>query len=62
MVPDEILSRQFILTTQGLAQSEFSYKKDNYKKKIREMSTAWNQTRWIKRFAVGPMITPEYYD
>ncbi|MBA0574951.1 hypothetical protein Golob_027981, partial [Gossypium lobatum] len=31
-------SRQFIPVTQGLAQCEFSYKGDNYKRKIREMS------------------------
>ncbi|MBA0845839.1 hypothetical protein Goarm_022510 [Gossypium armourianum] len=63
MVPDEILqyrSRQFILVTQGLAQCEFSYRGDNYKKNIREMSNAWNQTHRMKRFAVGPMTTPEY--
>ncbi|MBA0636984.1 hypothetical protein Godav_025607 [Gossypium davidsonii] len=28
--------------------------------KIREMSNAWNQTRRMKRLAVGPMKTPEY--
>ncbi|MFQ6670225.1 hypothetical protein Gotur_035232 [Gossypium turneri] len=37
MLPNEILSRQFIPATQGLTQCEFSYKGDNYKKKIREM-------------------------
>ncbi|MFQ6626434.1 hypothetical protein Gotur_005308, partial [Gossypium turneri] len=42
-------SRQFILVTQGLAQCEFSYKGYGYKKKIREMSNAWNQTRRMKR-------------
>ncbi|MBA0575874.1 hypothetical protein Golob_024599 [Gossypium lobatum] len=46
---------------QGLAQCEFSYKGDNYKKKIREMFNAWNQTYRMKRFAVGLMTTPEYY-
>ncbi|KAA3466034.1 hypothetical protein EPI10_001157 [Gossypium australe] len=35
-------SRQFIPATHGLAQCEFSYKEDNYKRKIREMSNAWN--------------------
>ncbi|MBA0688392.1 hypothetical protein Goari_006184 [Gossypium aridum] len=25
------------------------------------MSNAWNQTRRMKRFVVGPMTTPEYY-
>ncbi|MBA0782889.1 hypothetical protein Gotri_000707 [Gossypium trilobum] len=33
---------------------------DGYKKKIREMSNAWNQTRRMKRLAAGPMTTPEY--
>ncbi|MFQ6657693.1 hypothetical protein Gotur_027266, partial [Gossypium turneri] len=46
-------SRQFVPETQGLAQCEFSYKDDGYKKKIREMSNAWNQTRRMKRLAVG---------
>ncbi|MBA0819854.1 hypothetical protein Gohar_019490 [Gossypium harknessii] len=31
-------SRQFIPVTHGLAECEFSYKGDGYKKKIREMS------------------------
>ncbi|MBA0755392.1 hypothetical protein Gogos_020818, partial [Gossypium gossypioides] len=43
-------SRQFIPVTQGLAQCEFSYKGDNYKKKIREMSNAWKQVHRMKRF------------
>ncbi|MBA0880647.1 hypothetical protein Goshw_024054, partial [Gossypium schwendimanii] len=42
-------SRQFIPTTHGLAEFEFSYKGDGYKRKIREMSNAWNQTRRMKR-------------
>ncbi|MBA0576451.1 hypothetical protein Golob_027266, partial [Gossypium lobatum] len=37
-------SRQFIPATQGLAQCEFSFKEYNYKKKVREISNAWNQT------------------
>ncbi|MBA0777888.1 hypothetical protein Gotri_005848 [Gossypium trilobum] len=43
MMPNEILSRQFIPATQGQAQCEFSYKDDNYKRKIREMSNARKQ-------------------
>ncbi|MFQ6662563.1 hypothetical protein Gotur_030367 [Gossypium turneri] len=53
-------SRQFIPVTQGLAECEFSYGGDGYKKRIREISNAWNQTRRMKRLAVGPMTTPEY--
>ncbi|MFQ6663998.1 hypothetical protein Gotur_031274, partial [Gossypium turneri] len=50
---DEILSRQFIPTTRGLAECEFSYKGDGCKKKIRKISNVWNQTRRMKRLAVG---------
>ncbi|KAG8471716.1 hypothetical protein CXB51_036673 [Gossypium anomalum] len=53
-------SRQFIPTTYGLAQYEFSFKGAHYKKKLRELSDAWKQTHWMKRLAVGSMVTPEY--
>ncbi|MBA0671027.1 hypothetical protein Goklo_007496 [Gossypium klotzschianum] len=53
-------SRQFVLATQGLAECEFSYKGDGYKKKVREMANAWSQTFRMKGLAVGPMTTPEY--
>ncbi|MFQ6664003.1 hypothetical protein Gotur_031274, partial [Gossypium turneri] len=36
-------SRQFIPTTRGLAECEFSYKGDGCKKKIRKISNVWNQ-------------------
>ncbi|MFQ6624672.1 hypothetical protein Gotur_003977, partial [Gossypium turneri] len=45
-------SRQFVPTTQGLAQSEFWYRCDGYKKKIREMINAWRQTRRLKRLTI----------
>ncbi|MFQ6671612.1 hypothetical protein Gotur_036105 [Gossypium turneri] len=54
-------SRQFIPITQGLAECEFSYRDNNYKGRIREMSNAWKQTHRMKRFTVGAMITPEYH-
>ncbi|KAG8480021.1 hypothetical protein CXB51_025177 [Gossypium anomalum] len=53
-------SRQFVPTTYGLAQSEFSFKGAHYKKRVRELSDAWKQTCWMKRLAVGSMVTPEY--
>ncbi|MBA0875648.1 hypothetical protein Goshw_009751, partial [Gossypium schwendimanii] len=53
-------SRQFVLATQGLVQCEFSFKEDNYKKKVREISNAWNQIHRMKILAVNPMTTPEY--
>ncbi|KAH1032795.1 hypothetical protein J1N35_044969 [Gossypium stocksii] len=52
--------KTFIPATQGLAQCEFSYKGDNYKKKVQEMSNVGNQTRRMKRFAVGPMTTHKH--
>ncbi|MBA0673260.1 hypothetical protein Goklo_029176 [Gossypium klotzschianum] len=55
-------SRQFVLVTQGLAQCEFLYKGDGCKKKIREMSNAWNQTRRMKRLKVGSIPTLEYIE
>ncbi|KAL1087166.1 hypothetical protein V6Z11_D08G163700 [Gossypium hirsutum] len=55
-------SRQFVPITHGLAQCEFSYKCDGYKKKIREMTNAWRQTRRLKMLAVGQSTTPEYIE
>ncbi|KAA3482863.1 Pentatricopeptide repeat-containing-like protein [Gossypium australe] len=71
MIPNEILYRCEDFdwvpllgiwgdTTRGLAQCEFAYKGDNYKKKVREISNAWNQTHKMKRFAANPMKTPKY--
>ncbi|MBA0754535.1 hypothetical protein Gogos_022025 [Gossypium gossypioides] len=60
LVSRQYRSRQFIPAMQGLAQCEFSYKGDNYKKKVRKMSNAWNQTRRMKILAVDPSMTPEY--
>ncbi|KAL1064486.1 hypothetical protein V6Z11_D13G216600 [Gossypium hirsutum] len=53
-------SRQFVPATYDLAQCEFSYRGDNYKKKVKEISQAWNQVHRMKRLAVGSMTTPEY--
>ncbi|MBA0606816.1 hypothetical protein Godav_019226 [Gossypium davidsonii] len=39
---------------------EFVYKGDNYKKKVREISNAWNQTHRMKRFFANPMTTLKY--
>ncbi|XP_012480810.1 uncharacterized protein LOC105795680 [Gossypium raimondii] len=48
MVLKQYGSRQFVPTTQGLAQCEFSYKDDGYNKKIREMTNAWRQIHRMK--------------
>ncbi|MBA0613558.1 hypothetical protein Godav_013968 [Gossypium davidsonii] len=60
MIPDEILSRQFISAMQRLAQCEFAYNGDNYKKKVHEISNTWNQTYRMKRFVTNAMTTLEY--
>ncbi|MBA0678252.1 hypothetical protein Goari_019609, partial [Gossypium aridum] len=52
--------QRFIPIIQGLAQCEFAYKGDNYKKKVHEISNAWNQTHKMKRFASNPITTTEY--
>ncbi|KAH1057494.1 hypothetical protein J1N35_035559 [Gossypium stocksii] len=52
--------RQFIPVTEGLTQCEFTYKGDNYKKKVCEISNAWNQTRRMKGFSAGLMTTLGY--
>ncbi|MFQ6621742.1 hypothetical protein Gotur_001844 [Gossypium turneri] len=43
-----------------LLPDEILYRDDGYRKKIQEMSSAWKQTRRMKRLAMGPMTTPEY--
>ncbi|MFQ6646081.1 hypothetical protein Gotur_019624 [Gossypium turneri] len=43
-----------------LILDEILYKDNGYRKKIQEVSSAWKQTRRMKRLAVGPMTTPEY--
>ncbi|MBA0785725.1 hypothetical protein Gotri_027053, partial [Gossypium trilobum] len=53
-------SRQFVPATPGLAQCEFSYRGDNYKRRVKEISQAWNQVHRMKRLTVGSMTTPEY--
>ncbi|KAA3477092.1 myosin heavy chain-like [Gossypium australe] len=71
MIPDEILYRcgDFdwvpLLRIWGAIGytpllCEFAYKGDNYKKKVCEISNAWNQTHKMKRFAANPMTAPEY--
>ncbi|XP_016730708.2 uncharacterized protein [Gossypium hirsutum] len=51
---------QFIPATQGLAQSDFSYKGDHYKKKIREIFEAWKKICCVKILTEGLTTTLEY--
>ncbi|KAG8500205.1 hypothetical protein CXB51_003596 [Gossypium anomalum] len=54
--------RQFVPVTHGLAQSEFVYRGADYKKKVGEISSAWNKTCRLKGIAISPATTPEYIE
>ncbi|KAG8493323.1 hypothetical protein CXB51_010694 [Gossypium anomalum] len=62
MIPGEILYRKFVPVTHGLAQSEFVYRGADYKKKVGEISSAWNKTCRLKGIAISPATTPEYIE
>ncbi|KAG8498689.1 hypothetical protein CXB51_005075 [Gossypium anomalum] len=53
-------ARQFIPATQGLAQSDFPYKGDHYKKKMREISEAWKKPFYMKILIEGSTSTLDY--
>ncbi|KAG8485453.1 hypothetical protein CXB51_021214 [Gossypium anomalum] len=55
-----LVLRQFIPATQGLAQSDFSYKGDHYKKRMQEISEAWKKPFCMKILTEGSMSTLEY--
>ncbi|KAG8490477.1 hypothetical protein CXB51_015973 [Gossypium anomalum] len=54
--------RQFVPATHGLAQSEFAYRGADYKKRVGEISSAWNKTCRLKGVAISPATTPEYVE
>ncbi|KAG8474361.1 hypothetical protein CXB51_033654 [Gossypium anomalum] len=54
--------RQFVPATHGLVQSEFVYRRADYKRKVSEVSSAWNKTCRLKRVAIGLVTTPEYVE
>ncbi|KAG8500434.1 hypothetical protein CXB51_002748 [Gossypium anomalum] len=54
--------RQFVPVTHGLTQSEFAYRGVDYKKRVGEISSAWNKTCQLKGVAIGPATTPEYVE
>ncbi|KAH1098831.1 hypothetical protein J1N35_015752 [Gossypium stocksii] len=55
-------SRQFVPATHGLAQCKFSYKGDRYKKLVKVISCAWNQTYRMKIVDVCSTTTPKYME
>ncbi|KAG8472263.1 hypothetical protein CXB51_034492 [Gossypium anomalum] len=54
--------RQFVPATHGLAQSEFAYRGADYKKRVGEISSAWNKTCQLKGVAISSATTPEYVE
>ncbi|KAG8482646.1 hypothetical protein CXB51_023967 [Gossypium anomalum] len=68
MIPGEILyqcgSFDWAVRTSNswLAQSEFVYRGADYKKKVGEISSAWNKTYRLKGIAISPATTPEYIE
>ncbi|KAG8496418.1 hypothetical protein CXB51_007517 [Gossypium anomalum] len=54
--------RQFVPATHGLAQSEFVHRGADHKRKVSEVSSAWNKTCWLKGVAISPVTTPEYVE
>ncbi|KAK5825576.1 hypothetical protein PVK06_020429 [Gossypium arboreum] len=57
---DEAVIDLFDRLEKGITLSEFSLKGAHYKKRVRELSDAWKQTCWMKRLAVGSIVTPKY--
>ncbi|KAG8483216.1 hypothetical protein CXB51_022112 [Gossypium anomalum] len=53
-------ARQFIPATQGLAQSDLSYKGDHYKKRMREIFEAWKKPFCMKILTKGSTSTLKY--
>ncbi|KAG8492480.1 hypothetical protein CXB51_009543 [Gossypium anomalum] len=67
MIPGEILYQcgnfdLFVPATHGLTQSEFAYRGADYKKRVGEISSAWNKTCRLKTVAISPATTPEYVE
>ncbi|KAG8498387.1 hypothetical protein CXB51_006637 [Gossypium anomalum] len=54
--------RQFVPATHGLTQSEFAYRGASYKKRVGEISSAWNKTCRLKGVTIGPATTPGYVE
>ncbi|KAG8491801.1 hypothetical protein CXB51_015032 [Gossypium anomalum] len=52
--------RQFVPPTYEL--SEFAYRGADYKRKVSEISSAWNKTCRLMGVAISPATTPEYVE
>ncbi|KAG8480300.1 hypothetical protein CXB51_024708 [Gossypium anomalum] len=60
LVLKQYRAEQFIPATQGLAQSDFLYKGDHYKKKMEEIFEAWKKICCVKIITKGLTTTLKY--
>ncbi|KAH1131113.1 hypothetical protein J1N35_002491 [Gossypium stocksii] len=60
LVLRQYMAKHFVPATHGLAQYDFPYKGDNYKKKVREISDTWKKIHQMNILAVGSVTTPKY--
>ncbi|KAL1163149.1 hypothetical protein V6Z11_A07G250000 [Gossypium hirsutum] len=51
-----------LLVLRQFGLSEFAYRGADYKKRVGEISSAWNKTCRLKGVAIGPATTPEYVE
>ncbi|XP_039030865.1 uncharacterized protein LOC120165406 [Hibiscus syriacus] len=60
MVSRQYGSRQFILATSGLSESEFAFRRDQYKENIRKATEAWKWIHRVNLFTSSQKLSPEY--
>ncbi|XP_039030572.1 uncharacterized protein LOC120165052 [Hibiscus syriacus] len=53
-------SRQFIPFTHDLSRSDFAFKGDQYKRRVKGVAEAWKQTHRVNLFTFDFELSPEY--
>ncbi|KAG8480520.1 hypothetical protein CXB51_024625 [Gossypium anomalum] len=60
MIQRQFASRQFILATRGLAQSEFAFTGEGYMKRVRDTAKAWKKIHLMELALYADTITQDY--
>ncbi|XP_039036967.1 uncharacterized protein LOC120174058 [Hibiscus syriacus] len=60
MVSRQYESRQFIPGTSGLSKSEFAFRSDQYKEKIRKVDEVWKWIHRVNLFTFSQKLSQEY--
>ncbi|XP_039053547.1 uncharacterized protein LOC120195667 [Hibiscus syriacus] len=60
MVSRQYGSMYFIPVTSGLSESEFAFRSDQYKEKIRKVVDAWKWLHRVNLFTCSQKLSPEY--